>query len=118
MKRNWTSRMQTKGQVLVAFVILLPFLCAFLFALIGYGMVFYEREKLENVASLLCPSVLEGKDTKRLEELAYQNDASISSIKMKKENEKGTVVLEKEVVTVFFGKKRKLSVMVHCVSEG
>lgn len=116
MKRRLIRPIQTDGQVLVTFVLILPFLCLGLFAFINYGRIEGERRQLKNIATLLCPSVLEEKEEQKIEELAYRNDRDISSIDIKKKNKEGTIVLEKEIRTLFFGKKKTLSVKVHCVS--
>lgn len=89
-----------KGQVLVTFVLLLPFIILIITYLTSQGLILYEKNNLDNFASTICN--YQNLDTKKLEKIILTNDENIKDIKIERENNQlKTIVLSKEYQTIF-----------------
>lgn len=92
--------MNRKGQVLVMFVILLPFILmlgAFIFDKLY--ILHYEKE-LKNTAGIACRYALTEEREEEIKKLVYKNDIDISEISI--DREKGiTIGLVKDIDGVF-----------------
>ena len=91
--------MNNKGQSLIIFIILIPFiLFAFAF-LYDYMMVLYEQKKLDNINFSAIVHVFE-KEEQEIKEIIYSNDSDIE-INYYIESDNVLITLEKEILRIF-----------------
>lgn len=89
-----------KGQVLVTFILTLPFIILAITYLTSQGLLLYEKNNLDNLASVICN--YQDLDTKKLEAIILKNDKNIKDIKIERENDQlKTITLSKEQQTIF-----------------
>lgn len=114
--------MNNKGQTLVVFIILLPFVLFFIFYVIDKSYLTYQTKELESVAEVICGYAL---DTTKTEEeinsLAHKNDPNIENIEVNYAIGSADVTLEKHKKSLFSKilKKDKdlIQVKVSCIEE-
>ena len=114
--------MNNKGQTLVVFIILLPFVLFFIFYVIDKSYLTYQKKELESVAEVICNYAL---DTTKTEEeinfLAHKNDSNIENIEVNYTVDGVDITLKKHENSLFSKilKKDKdlIQVKVSCIEE-
>ena len=97
--------MNKKGQALVEFIIILPVLILILFAIIDYGMLSYNRNRMENMINDISKMYSNNESIEEINKFIKSNDKSINiniinddeyiDIKLSKEYEYITPGLDK-----------------------
>ena len=94
--------MNNKGQTLVIFVILLPFMCVLFGYILDKCYLLYQEKKLKEVAAIVCKYSLNQEKTEMdIKQLALENDEKIENIKINRNASKAKIVLEKKEVSIF-----------------
>lgn len=93
--------MNNKGQVLVIFVVLLPFVLILFGYIIDKCYLLYEENSQKNIGNMVCKyAIKEGNDSK-VRQLALENDNKYNDIKIKRKDKEITITLKKEITSLF-----------------
>lgn len=93
-------KINTHGQVLVPFILILPVILLILAVVVEQGMLLSEKNNLNNLAFDLCG--YSDKDNQTLEELLLKNDTNLVNIKIiREENNIIEVTFQKEKEAIF-----------------
>lgn len=112
--------MNNKGQTLVVFVMLLPFLCILLGYVFDKCYLLYQEKELEDIAGIVCEYAL-NKDKTEIEirQLALENDEKIENIEVTRLDQEVQIILEKKQKSMFsslIGKDSyQMKVKISCV---
>lgn len=71
--------MNRRGQALVEFILILPIFIMLMFVIIDFGMVFNERNKLENKSMEIIDFINQGKDINNIEVIYPDYDISVNN---------------------------------------
>lgn len=94
--------MNNKGQTLVIFIILLPFICILFGYIFDSCYVMYQKKELKNIATIVCQYALnDNKPEDEIRQLALENDKDIENIKITKTDNEAKIVLEKSQKSIF-----------------
>ncbi|MCI9233032.1 MAG: hypothetical protein HFH08_00375 [Bacilli bacterium] len=102
--------MNKKGQVLVLFLILLPFLLLLVGFIVDIGMAYNEKRKIEHAMrdsiSYALDHIKEEESTLKVNmtHLLKENIKDIYEIRIEIKNEKVSVGMEKRIDTIFLSK--------------
>lgn len=112
--------MNNKGQTLVVFVVLLPFICLVMGFIIDKCYLLYSEKELEHIASIVCEYALdESKTENQIKKLALENDKDIENIRVTREENRVKVILSKNQKSMFsklLGKESyKIKVKISCI---
>ena len=89
--------MNNKGQTLVLFISLIPFIFILLVFVLDLSYVSSEKTKLDNIATSSLKSLIKNKDINQVKNTINKND---TSIKIEKIN-KNSICLTKKVEPIF-----------------
>lgn len=70
--------MNKKGQALVEFIIILPILIFILFAIIDYGVISYNRNRMENIINDVSKMYNNNEPEKDIKDFIKTNDSNIN----------------------------------------
>ncbi len=87
--------MNKKGQALVEFIIILPILIFILFAIIDFGLISYNRNKMENIIGDISKMYSNNESVEEIKEFVLSNDKDIN-VSFKNEEKYVNVVLAKK----------------------
>lgn len=87
--------MNKKGQALVEFIIILPIIIFILFMIIDYGIISYNRQKLENIISDIVKMKTNNESDEEIKEFIKSNDKDIL-IKLDEKDKYINITLEKK----------------------
>ena len=87
--------MNKRGQALVEFIIILPILIFILFAIIDYGMISYNRNRMENIISDINKMYLNNENNEEIENFIKSNDKMLK-LELNKEDKYINIKLYKE----------------------
>ena len=94
-----------KGQTLVIFIVVLPLLMIIMATVIDISLMYYEKNKLDNLNMMVTEygiNHLEDKDLKeKINELINENDDEIKSKKIETSENNVTITLSKETKSTF-----------------
>jgi len=111
----WRNRfLNSQGQVLILFVILLPVILLVVYALFSYFNLRYEQKNLNHIAKVACEHALTGKSKDEVQKLIFENDADVIMEKIEGNTQKQSVTLQKEVDTLFLNYKTTVRVSTEC----
>lgn len=113
--------MNNKGQTLVVFVILLPFILLTIFYVISISYLNYNKKSLENIADIICTYALDNDNENDIHRLALENDNDIKKVEINKNNNEIEITLVKEVKEVFTilttNSTNQIKVKTSCIKE-
>ncbi len=114
--------MNNRGQTLVMFIMLLPFLCMIMGYVVEKCYLLYQEKSLKSTASIVCRYALDThKDLESLQQLALENDRNIQEFQVAFSDDlkEAEVLLMKEQMGIFSGWIRKkpyeIEVKVSCI---
>lgn len=87
--------MNKKGQALVEFIIILPILIFILFAIIDYGMISYNRNRLEGILSDVGKMYINNESQDEIDSFIKSNDKDIE-MKLSYEEKYVKIILSKK----------------------
>ena len=87
--------MNKKGQALVEFIIILPILIFILFAIIDFGLISYNRNKMENLITDISKMYSNNESVEEIESFISSNDKDIS-VSFKNEEKYVNIILDKK----------------------
>lgn len=87
--------MNKRGQALVEFIVVLPILIFILFAIIDYGMISYNRNRLENIISDVSRMYNKGETEDEINTFINSNDKDIVA-NINKEDKYVNITLSKK----------------------
>ena len=70
--------MNKKGQALVEFIIILPVLILILFAIIDYGMLSYNRNRMENMINDISKMYSNNESMEEIDKFIKNNDKTLN----------------------------------------
>ena len=85
---------RNKGQALVEFILIMPFLVLIIMAMIDFGNIIYKKYQLENTLDTV-KELYKNNDTKKLIAYTTKNDVTLN---VKQDDEFVTLTLEKEII--------------------
>lgn len=93
--------MNNKGQVLVMFLILIPFILILFAYVIDKCYLLYQENIQKNIGSIVCNYALDNKNEENnIKQLALENDSKLEKIKITKKNDKVIITLEKNIDSI------------------
>ena len=92
--------MNNKGQTLISFIIVLPFLFLIFTYIFNKFYLTYEKRKLNIISEIACEYALNSKTDNEIERLILENDEKINSIYIKRDNTSITITLEKDTLSL------------------
>lgn len=105
--------MNNKGQTLISFIIVLPFLFLIFIYLFNKCYLSYQKKELNNILEIACRYALDSKTDNEIENLILENDEKINKISIKRDNSSITITLEKETLSLF--EKYKIKSETKCI---
>lgn len=94
--------MNNKGQTLVIFIILLPFVFLLFGFILDKCYLLYREKELKDIADIVCKYALnEDKTDADIKQLALENDKEIKNIKITRTDSKANIILEKNQKSMF-----------------
>lgn len=94
--------MNRKGQALVEFVLILPILILLLLAIVDFGNILYNKNKLENISSDIVQQVKNGDDVTKIQSI-YKN-IELTTTSYQEEYQKISIQEKVNVLTPFLDK--------------
>ena len=92
--------MNKKGQALVEFIIILPILLCILFAMIDFGLIIYNKSKLENKINDVVNMVENNESEKNINEFINQDTNKKTTYKITKDKYiKITLTTKVDIIT-------------------
>ena len=112
--------MNNKGQTLVVFIMLLPFMCLLIGFIIDKCYLLYREKELKDIASIVCEYALdESKMDNEIKQLALENDKNIKNIQIIRKDNNTNITLSKNQKSMFsklIGKDfYKIKVEISCI---
>lgn len=105
--------MNNKGQTLISFIIVLPFLFLIFIYLFNKCYLSYQKKELNNISEIACRYALDSKTDNEIENLILENDEKINNIIIKREKDSIAITLEKETISLF--EKYKVKEKTKCI---
>lgn len=94
--------MNNKGQTLVVFIILLPFVFLLFGFILDKCYLLYREKELKDIADIVCNYALnENKTETEIKQLALENDKDIETIKITRSDSKAEIILDKKQKSMF-----------------
>ena len=94
--------MNNKGQVLVMFLILLPFVLVLFFYVIDKCYLLYQQNSQKNIGEIVCSYALDNsKNNDNVKQLALENDSKLEKIKISRSDDQVIITLGKEINSIF-----------------
>lgn len=90
-----------KGQTLVTFIVFLPILLIILATVVDIGLMYYEKNKLDNLNMMTTEYALDNLDVNKINNLIKKNDKNVKFEKLNNQNNKLEITLTKEVESIF-----------------
>ena len=87
--------MNKKGQALVEFIIVLPILILILFAILDFGLVSYNKNKMENIISDVAKMYSNNESIEEIKTFILSNDKDID-VKFESEDKYIKIILNKK----------------------
>lgn len=93
--------LNSKGQTLVVFILLLPVVLLFMMVIIEKCYLYIEQQNIKGTFDIVCSYVLEEKNSEKIEKLAYQNDKDLDKVTVTYSESTVTVRLDKNIKSIF-----------------
>ena len=93
--------MNNKGQTLVLFIFLIPIILFVSAFIIDTGIIYYETNKLNNLNKNVLKYGLDNNEEEKIRELIFTNDKNITNYKIIIDNNILSIILEKEIDSIF-----------------
>ena len=90
-----------KGQTLVTFIVVLPILLIIMATVIDVGLMYYEKNKLDNLNIMTTEYALDNLDVNKINILIKKNDGNVKIEKINNKNNTVEISLSKEVESIF-----------------
>ena len=90
-----------KGQTLVTFIVFLPLLIIVMATVIDIGLMYYEKNKLDNLNIMTIEYALDNFDKNDINELVVKNDKMVIVKTLNNTDEKIEIVLTKDIEIIF-----------------
>jgi len=93
--------MNNKGQVLVMFLILIPFILILFAYVIDKCYLLYQENSQKNIGNIVCEYALNSENLESdIKQLALENDSKLEKIKVTRNNNEITITLEKNIDSI------------------
>lgn len=89
--------MNNKGQVLVTFVVMLPFVLLLFGFIIDKCYLLYQESNQKNIGIMICDYAKDEADDSKIRQLALENDNKYHKIEIKRKKEEISITLEKKI---------------------
>ena len=106
--------MNNKGQTLVVFVLLLPFLFLVFAYLFDKCYITYQQRNQNEIGKILCKQIEKTENIESIQELAYENDRKLEKIEY--HPTKREIILEKRISSIF-GRTIKQEYLVKTITK-
>lgn len=93
-------KINEKGQVLISFILILPFILVIMAVIVDQGLLLYEKNELNNMIEDIC--VYKDKNDEEIKQLIIANDNEIFDINIKRKDK--LELSFKKNQKAFFGK--------------